>query len=127
MPPAPAGPAEGIAPVCGVAAVASAYAVEPPAPATRASVATPTTAARGSRCTPSSATTPTSPAIGTAQVSHGCQVVCVVSASRYQAQPTVSARTAASVVRAPAAARSRQSVTTPSPTSAPIAGASATV
>ena len=122
--PAPAGPADGIAPVCGVAAVASAYAVDPPAPATSATVATATTAARGMRCTPRSPATPASPTSGTAQVSHGCQVVC---ASRYQAQPTVSASTTASVTRDVGAARSRHSCVTPRPTSAATAGASATV
>ena len=126
-PPAPAtlGPAVGMLPECGVAAVSNAYATGPAKPTN--SAATATTAAprayrRGGTSSAAAAATPTTT---TATRIHGCHPGVRASST---ADHAAVVRTAiASTTRTSSRRRARQNVTAPMPTIAAIAGARATV
>ncbi len=117
IPPATVGPALGMEPVCGVAAVSTAYAAGPasatisPAPASTAAVR------RGSTRTSSSPIETGSPAASTTGASHGRK-----SALRSSSTYDQAAVTASVIARTSAPSRRRRSAVAPMPTTAPIAG-----
>ncbi len=121
----PLGPALGIEPVCGVAAVSTAYAVGPASDTTTAAAARPAATRRGSRPRPATASATTSPAPSTTQRSQGRK--SGVRPSRKKASTVVSETVALATPAASSEPRCRQSSQAPVPTRAPIAGARATV
>ena len=124
-PPEVAGPALGIEPVCGVAAVSTAYAAGPASETTSAAAASPAAIRRGSRPRPATASAMTSPASSTTHRSHGRK--SEVRPSRKKPSTVVSDTAALATPEASSEVRCCQSSQAPVPTRAPIAGASATV
>ena len=118
-------PTLGMLPVCATEAVATAYALVPASPVSSAAT-TPTSATRRSRPAPTS-----SPATaGTARPTTTHRIHANDSAdeaSRMKLHAAVAATISASVPRASSAARRAHSACAPTPTSAAIPGARATV
>jgi hypothetical protein len=119
------GPELGIDPECGWPAVDSAYAADPVNPESTATI-TVTIASRLARDVPRATSAALiTPAARTAQRSHGCQLD--VRLSRMKSHTPVAKSISARLYRAAIEERARHSSRPPMATSAPIAGASATV
>ena len=119
------GPALGIEPVCGVEAVAREYAAGPVSPASRATTATAPAIGLGRCRTPTIISAAAKPTVATTYFSQGCHDASRASSSK--ARLVVSAVVSPRTPVARSEVRCCQSTQAPIPTSAPIAGASATV
>lgn len=120
-----AGPALGIAPVWAVAAVCTAYPVGPASTAISATPAATSPNRPADRPASSSATTAPVPSTATATRSQGCQSALRLSSVHDQA--VLTATVAASSILTHSRWRRCHRVAAPMPTSAPTAGARATV
>src|SRR5205807_937435 len=129
MPPAPAGPADGSAPVCATLIVDSEYAVGPASALTASTAAVNSPKRRAAvRCSFNSGSNISNPAASTpvnstTQRSHGCHEGVWFNSAKLH--PAVRRAPPAKVARGNHEARHRQSTDIAAAITAPIAGASA--